>query len=214
MKVDQNTGTLYKAMLGEAEPGDFRVPIIDCKTNAMVRIRFVHHMIHEAMSFEAHHTLTGKNDGTYLTIYMKTPDSDKEIHLFPQWQSSVAAYFRIREGAVVTANTGTTGNVYNRNRRSTKLSTVRDNATVPAVNKVMTDVTIADRTADVAGSKGGFVIYQEYDGTGKKIAGGNKDDDERVLKQNTNYVFEVESDASSGILALQLWWYELIPREY
>ena len=212
MLVDKNLPNSHKVIVGEAEPGDYRVPIIDYKTNALVRIRYVHHMIHAGVSFETHHTLTGKDDGTWLTIYMQTPNSEKEIHLFPQWQSSVAAYFRIREYPDVTGNTGTTGNVYNRNRRSINTSAVRDNATAPAVNKVMTDVTIADRTPATAGVTGGLVIYREYDGTGKKISGGNKDDDERILKKDTPYVFELESDAASGILALQLWWYELTPK--
>ena len=212
MKLDPNADKYFKGFLCKTGEDTYEVPIVDYKTNALVRIRYVHHMIHAGQSFEAHHTLTAKDDGTWLTIYMQTPNSDKEIHLFPQWQSSVAAYFRIREGAVVTGNTGTTGNVYNRNRRSINTSAVRDNATAPAFNKVMTDVTIADRTPATAGVTGGLVIYQEYDGTGKKISGGNKDDDERILKKDTAYVFEIESDAASGILALQLWWYELTPK--
>jgi len=181
---------------------------IDSLSGSIQVIDFAHHKIHEGDSFCVSHTLTAKNDGTYLTIYLKTPNAEKSIHMFTQWASSGASYFRIREYPVVTANTGSSQLSVNRNRNSTNISEALDNATVPIAGYAMTDVTISDRTADVAGSKGGLIIWQEYDGIGKQMTGGNRNDSEFILKKNTPYVFELESDASGLVLNANLYWYE------
>ena len=182
--------------------------ILEQTTHAITTVAYPHAELHAGKYFDAWHTLTGKNDGTYLTIYFKTANTDKLCHMVASWQSSGAAYFRIREFPVVTANTGSSKAIYNRFRASTNTSGVFDNATVPVVNKHMTDVTIADRTPATPGVTGGEVIFEEYDGIGKQSPGGGREMFERKLLKNTAYVYEVESDAAGLVLALQLGWYE------
>ncbi len=182
--------------------------IIDLTTHSVKTTSYPHAEIHGGNYFEAWHTLTGKNDGTYLTIYFKTANTDKRCHMAAMWQSSGAAYFRIRRFPVVTANTGTSKAVFNRDHDSVTTSGIFDNATSPVVNKHMTDVTIANRTPATPGVNGGLVVFEEYDGSGKQNPGGGREMFERKLAKNTVYVYEVESDAATLVLALQLGWYE------
>lgn len=204
--------TDFVVMGGATSDTTVRTPHIDAITHALINIDYAHHEIHDGDSFMGYHTLTGKNDGTYLTIYLKTPVTNPQVHMFTQWQASGAAYFRIREGAVVTSDTGSHKAVLNRNRTSSNTSGVFDNEAVPVVNKISTDVTIADRTASTDGDKGGLVIWEEYDGVGKSVAGGSRNEMEIILKANKAYVFEIESDALGLVLALQLYGYEHTPK--
>jgi len=183
-------------------------PVIDSSTHARSVILYPHDEIHSGNYYDAWHTSTGKNDGTYITIYIKTANTDKLCHMEAMWQASGAAYFRIRRGPVVTANTGTSKAVFNRCHTVTNTSGVFDNATTPVVNKCSTDVTIANRTPATPGVNGGLVVFEEYDGVGRTNPGGGRDRFERKLKKDTVYVFEVESDAAGLVLALQLGWYE------
>ena len=209
MQFDPNADKYFKGILGKTGDDTYQVPRIDASTHALEAIDHAHHEIHEKCYFDAHHFLTGKNDGTYLTIYMLTPDTEKEVHMWAQWTSSGAAYFRIREYPVVTLNTGTTGPTFNRHRRNPiTASTIWDNTTVRIQGAIMTDVTIANRAEGSRGVNGGAFIWEEYDGIGKQREGGNRDAHERVLERNMAYVFEIESDAATLILSLQLGWYE------
>ena len=182
--------------------------VLDQTTHAATTVTYPHSELHEGNYFDAWHTLTGKNDGTYLTIYFKTANTDKLPHLVATWQSSGAAYFRIREFPVVTANTGASHTIFNRFRAATTTSGFFDNAATPVVNKYMTDVTIANRTPATVGVNGGLILFEEYDGIGKQTPGGGREMFERKLLKNTAYVYEVESDAAGLVLALQLGWYE------
>ena len=213
MKLDPNADKYFRGILGKTGDDTYQVPRIDSKSHAQQSINLSHHQIHEKKYFDAHHTLTGKNDGTFLTIYMLTPNTEKEVHMWAQWTSSGAAYFRIREYPVVTINTGTTGPTFNRHRRiPIPDSTVWDNTTARIQGSIMTDVTIANRAEGARGVNGGVFLWQEYDGIGKQFMGGSRDSEERVLEQNMAYVFEIESDAAALILSLQLGWYENIPK--
>jgi hypothetical protein len=212
MILTRDTSTNYKAMLGKTGDDTYQVPRLDATTHALEVIDFAHHEIHDGSFFCASYSEVNADDGDYVSLYFKTPDTNLEVHMFCQWQSSGAAYFRIREGAVVTANTGTTQAAINRNRRSSNTSKMFDNATTPVAGKVMSDVTLADHTASVAGDKGGLVIYEGYFGAGRSTPGGNRNDDEYILKQNMGYVFEIESDAADVIASVNLAWYERTPK--
>ena len=203
----------YSVILGKTGDDTYQVPSIDSVARSLIGIQFGHHEIHDGDTFDQWHTLTGKNDGTYLTIYFRSPyTGGKRVHMLAKWESSGAAYFRIREYPVVTVNTGTTKAVYNCERDSENTSLVFDNATIPVRGACMTDVTIANRTPATRGVNGGLVIFEEYSGVGKTAGGGSRSENERVLAADMPYVFEVESDAAALVLALQLVWYEHSPK--
>jgi hypothetical protein len=180
----------------------------DTTTGSAKTIDFAHHECHDGDYFCGYITGTAKGDGDFSTIYMKTPNTARWIHMYCQWSSAGAAYFRIREYPVVTANTGSHKIVTNKNRNSSNTSAVLDNETVPVANYISTDVTIADRTPSTAGDKGGLVIWEEYSGTAKQVGGSGRSEAEFILKQDRVYVFELESDAAANILSLQLYGYE------
>ena len=174
---------------------------VDDSTHALTTIDYPHHEIHSGSYYCAFHNASGKNDGTTINIYMKTPAATKYVHIFTEWSTSGSAYFNIREAPTVTANSGTNGNVpmnHNRNLIA-NASGVFDNATTPVVNRYGKDVTV---TAP------GTLIHQEYAGTGRTSGGANRNSDEFILLANTAYVFEVESDAAGLTLSMVCKYYE------
>lgn len=173
----------------------------DSMSSAGVTIDLSHHEIHDGKHFVAWFSGTAKGDGDKLNIYLKAPNTTTRIHMFAQFSSSGAAYSRIRQAPTVTSDTGTNGvAIYNNDCNSANASTVYDNAASPAVNKVGNNVTV---TAP------GTVKYQDYAGTAKQIGTTARVDSEFILKQNTAYVFESESDAAGLALNIILKWYEV-----
>lgn len=213
MRLDPNADKYLKGILGKTGDDIYQVPRLDPGHHAQIVMGASHQEVHAGHYFTTHHTLTGKNDGTWLTIYLLTPNSNKEINMWAQWTSSGAAYFRIREYPVVTANTGTTGPTFNQHRKAPiPISEVWDNTAVRIQGSIMTDVTIPNRAAATRGVNGGLIIWEEFDGIGKQVVGESRDTRHRVLEKNMAYVFEVESDAAALILSLQLEWYEHLPK--
>jgi hypothetical protein len=175
---------------------------IDTTTRSFQTIDYAHHEIHSGSSFVAKYYGTSKNDGQTINLYIKTPDTTKWGHMFFQWSASGAAYGRIYEAPTITANTGTNGQaILNHNRNSATTSVMSDNATTPAADKYGTDVT---KTAN------GTIIYEEYAGAAKSQGGAGRNEDEYILKRNTAYLFEVESDAAGLTLSINMSWYEHI----
>ena len=178
----------------------YQVARIDTSTRAFNTIDYAHHEIHAGSSFTIDHYAESKNDGQTINVYMKTANTAKWLHMFMNWSSGGAAFTRIYEGPTITANTGTNGvAIFNRNRNSTNTSGVSDNAASPAANKIGTDVT---KTAN------GTIIYTEYAGAAKAQGAFVRAEREFVLKSNTVYLFEVESDAAGITLNFDLTWYE------
>ena len=171
----------------------------DTATRALEFIDYAHHEIHAGSHYTAFHSAEGKNAGTTINIYLKTPNTTKWFHMFSVWSASGAAYFRVYEAPTITANTGSHSAPINNNRNSLNLSAAIDNAAAPAANSISKDVT---KTVD------GTIILEEYAGTGKTVGGTVRNDAELILKQNTVYCFEVESDALGLTLSFILAWYE------
>jgi hypothetical protein len=171
---------------------------VDEDTHSLVTIDVPHHEIHEGESFTVSHTVTGKNDGETGVVVVLT--TTKDCHVLFNWAASGAAYAKIFEGPTITDNSGTNGvSVFNRDRNSTNTSTVKDNATSRAFNKVCTDPTV---------SATGTVIFTEFAGAAKAFGGLGRNNNEFILAQNTEYAFVVESDAAGLTLNMILDWYE------
>jgi len=191
----------------DSEGGQSSQPVIDnvgsnsTETHGpLVTIDFAHHEIHEGNTYNAFHSGTSKGDGQTINIYLKTPNvTGKWIHMFARWGSSGAAYLNIYEAPTITDNTGTHVAAVNRNRNSGLTSSIIDNSLTPTVGKYSTDVT---KTGN------GTQLQQEYSGAAKQHGGEGRDTNEWILDQNTEYCFEVESDAAGLTLNLELSWYE------
>ena len=164
----------------------------------LVVITELHHEVHTGDTYVVNYSATGKNAGQTINVYMKT--GSKSLHMVLGYSGSGAVYGRILEAAIVTANTGTNAQpVYNRNRNSGKTSNIYDNATSPAAGVVGVDVTVTGN---------GTIIYAEYSGAAKQVGGQGRDELEFVLKPNTPYVFQCESNAAGIVINLNLSWYE------
>lgn len=181
---------------------------IDSSTRALNVIDYTHHEIHAGAAYFAFHTDASKGDGDTINIYFKTPaETTSEnllCHVVVEWAASGAAFLNIYEAPTVTSGTGTNGNdVIDRNRNlttSSTLSGVQDNmGTSSAAGAYAKDVTVTDN---------GTLIYQDYAGTGKSSAASERAEEEIVLASDTEYVFEVESDAAGLTLFLRVDWYE------
>lgn len=167
---------------------------------ARTTIDFAHHELHDGTSFVTALTGTAKNDGQVINIYLKTPGTavdQKRVHMTARAAAGGAAWFRIKEGI---APTGTTAQaIYNRARESSTTSVVFDNAGTPVQGRATGNIT----------HTGGTEIYLSLiPGAGKSSGGESRAEAEFILKPDTGYVFEVESDASGLTLGLELDWYE------
>jgi hypothetical protein len=171
---------------------------IDLSTRSFQTIDYAHHEIHAGSYYVVGHAAGSKGDGDKINIYLKTPDTASWVHMFVRWSASGAAYMRVLEGPTVTANTGTTQLVYNRNRNSNNTTTVWNNATTPVQGSVMKDATVTNN---------GTMVYEEFSGAARTFGAASRNSEEIILKQNTVYIFEVESDAAGLVLDIDLDYY-------
>lgn len=157
-----------------------------------------HKRIHDGHSFMTHHNDSALASASTINVYFKT-DASQLVHILYNVIGSDAFDFEILEAPTVTSNTGTNAHpVYNKNRNSATVSTVLDNATSPAGDKVGLDVTV---TAD------GTIINSEVFGNNK--GGGDFSlIREIVLKLNTAYVFRLTSRSAGNRCHINLDWYE------
>ena len=166
-----------------------------------IGIDFGHFEIHEGDSFSAHYSLTtAATDGHRTGIYIKTANSAKLIHLVVEFSASTAAHYTICEAPTIAANTGTHGvAIFNRYRDSAITSTVQDNATSPALNKITT-LTEAEIAGDGTWATGTILRTAPLSaGSGPKPAGGaTRDAQEYILKANTAYVFLITNTVASA----------------
>ena len=177
---------------------------LDRTTRTWQFIDYAHHEIHAGSSYMVGHSAGSKGDGDKINIYLKTPDTTSYIHMFVRWSASGAAYMRVLEGPTVTANTGSSKTVLNRNRNSSSTTTVWNNATEPIQGAVMADATVTNA---------GTNIYEEFSGAARTFGGSNRNAEEIILKRNTVYIFEVESDAAGLVLDVDLDYYHHTDQE-
>lgn len=157
-----------------------------------------HYQSHQGNAFMVHYNSSSLNAGQTINVYMKTP-STPHINLIYNVTGSGAFDFEILEAPTVTANSGNHGvSVFNKYRPSATTSTVQDNATSPASNKISTDVTV---------SADGTIIKKEVYGANK---GGGEYSlfREVVLKATTAYVFRLTSQSAGNRVHINLDWYE------
>jgi hypothetical protein len=176
----------YVAQVDPADPT--RKIEFDPMFKSLFTMDVTHHEIHESNSY----TITGIKealaDGGTFFLTVITPNTTKWLHVIFQTSGLYQYYLRIYEGATVNVS-GAAVTAYNRNRNSANTSggTFRH------------DDTYTDN---------GTLIFQKYVGTGSRDGGTTDQRTEFVLKQNTTYSFQLESDAANNILSGQLEFYE------
>jgi len=171
--------------------------VCDASTEAVMTIEYPHHEIHEGSMYHAHHNASG-GSGTKATISLTTPNTTKHLHVVIQGRGNVESMMTIGEGATVTAASGTDDAPHNRNRNSANVSTAISAGSAGGAGFITTGGAVTSF---------GTILNVEHFGAGNR-AGGDSRSEEWVLKANTTYAFEVESQAATSEVGININWYE------
>ena len=170
---------------------------LDAATNVMETIEYEHHEIHSGSSYHAYANAAG-GSGTKATITFTTPDTLKWAHVVVSGVSNVIASFTFGEGATVTSPTGSDFVPRNRNRNSDNVSGMISSGSAGGAGNVTTGATVTDF---------GTILQFQQMGAGK-VGGESRGAAEWVLKRNTTYALECESQAATSEVHVNLEWYE------
>ena len=173
-------------------------PRRDRSTAVQMSIDYAHHEAHEGSMYHAHTSAAG-GSATKATISFTTPNTAKWFHVVFFYRSNVEATFTMGEGATVTAVSGTDYKARNRNRNIADASTAISAGSAGGATFVTTGGTVT--------SFGTTVDFDHF-GAGQKTGGESRSSNEWILKKNTTYAFEVESQAATSEVGLALTWYE------
>lgn len=169
---------------------------IDASTETLQTIDHSHHKILEGDAYTAKVQAEG-GVGTKAIITFTTSDTAKWMHIIIHARSNVEAHYTLGESPTITADTGTNFIVYNRNRNSDNESLTKGTRTATA----------GQMTEGATVTNLGTILEQVHLGSGR-AGGENRSDDEWVLKQNTTYVLECESEAATSDVLIEIDWYE------
>ncbi len=178
----------------------------DVGFKALLVQQIPHERIHTGKFFRFCAFVDDLDTSEHLILAFKTPNTAERIHLVPVNDSSGSALWNLLEAPTITADTGTVQPIFNRKRESDVASAVFDMQVVPVVGQGTRNPTI---TAD------GTVICQwliGVTGLGNRLSpGGNREEEEWLLKPNTTYAFRITAQADDLRVNLALNYYEKIP---
>ena len=174
-----------------------KVPF-DKTTGGLLTIDYAHHEIHDGGSYRASHSAAG-GSGTKATVSFKTPDTSKWLHVVIGARSNVEAIYTLGEAATVTASSGSDYAPRNRNRNSTNTSGVSGAGSAGGAGNCTIGATVTGF---------GTVLEVIHFGDGKKAGGDARGSAEWILKPNTVYAAEVESQAVTSEVSIDIDWYE------
>lgn len=162
--------------------------VIDTIANGLNVILTEHHEIHEGESY--YHT-SFVNLGALASrqFILTTPDTVARIHFVYEIEFEKESIITITEG-VSTDTDGTVITELNRDRNSV-------NTTTAILTHTPTNPT------------GGIVIENGRKGDGQKLGGLQRDEQERILKQNTKYLIDITNTVAQTSLTNWIFnWYE------
>lgn len=182
---------------------------IDAITGALATVTHGHHEIHEGRAFAVSVIDIVFNKSDEINVCFTTPDTTRWKHAVALVNCSTNSVFSILRGPTITAGTGVAYAPRNRNENSDNTSGAWSMAAIPIQGQVTLNATIA---AD------GFVLHQEILGGGKNKsgAGGLRDLDEYMLRQNTTYAYRLAgtgSGSDNSLGGMHLSWYEHVDME-
>lgn len=161
---------------------------LDTTTGAVNTIDYTHHEIHGGNAY----TITGLNSdidvGQFLDLTVITPNTTKWVHVVFTTSGQLTYHAFVYE-ASVTNVAGSVKTAYNRNRNSSNVSggTFREGDTFTTT---------------------GTLLWQMHFGAAGKSGGIFGLRDEFILKQNTQYLFRLESEIINNRVSASLDWYE------
>jgi hypothetical protein len=188
----------------------YRPVRVDSITHTLQTIDYAHHEIHSGSFFTCHYSQTSPtNVGEMTIIAFNTPNSDKLVHMFAFASSTAASIFTIYEASALDVGEGTQLTVYNRNRNSSKTSDITSVEATPVVNKATSFSVVQAASANLVTT---YPIHKKYLGAaaaGADTSGETRENDEIILKKNTQYAFVIENTtADDNTHNIVLNWYE------
>lgn len=172
-------------------------PRLDPATFNLQVITESHGHVHESRSFHVYENASG-GSGTKATISFKTPNTTRWIHLAVHARGNVESHLTCGEGATITADSGSDFAPLNRNRNSVVESVVISAGSGGGAGNVTIGGTVTNF---------GTLIHLEHLGN-NKIGEESRGEIEFVLKQNTIYAIEIETEAASSEAFIELEYYE------
>jgi hypothetical protein len=167
---------------------------------ASIGISLSHHKIHN----EQHHVVTvvdtsmGATDT--LILAFKT-HATKQIHvvIFPNFKA--AGHIEIIEGPTWTTNTGVQVTARNRNRISSNVPPIQGDGGAGGFVE-------GEIVENPTGLSGGTVIPVDYSFVGNFAESRPRDNNEFILKKNTQYAIRLTADAATNAGFIKLDFYE------
>ena len=180
---------------GTAFPGIVKVTdgtgiaSLDKATNVLNTISYSHHEIHSGSHFFVRRYYDIPNGGTYEYL-ITTPNTTKWAHLTIAVNNELETEYDLREGVTVVSG-GTAIPVLNRDRNNAGTATT-------LIKYGPINVT------------SGTTIARSRLGSGRSFGGAIRDNEEIILKQNTNYHFIItnRSGSADSLTNITFDWYE------
>jgi hypothetical protein len=174
---------------------------VDSATRAATIIEYEHHEIHSGSSFHAEYSLTtGNTDADVTGILFKTPNTTKWSHMVITVSASVAAEAIINEAPTLAdSGDGSDLAVFNRDRNSTKTSTLQSLEDAPTVGS-LTKMNETEWT-DI-GVSAGTELEHLFLGGGsgpRAVGGSSRGTQEWVLDANTIYAVYLQNTGAPGV---------------
>lgn len=182
----------FEIIKGRTGDETYQPIMVDPTTHTIQVIDYTHHEVHDGNSY----FLSGNDDAIdaseNFTLTVVTPDTTTWLHSTWSAEGTAAIHIFVYEDVIVSVN-GTIVTPVNRNRNSTNTASgiFRENDTI---------------------TSSGTLLWQWHT-SDRKIAGAGGERDELILKQDTVYMFVIESEVNGNAVSGILSWYEHVSLE-
>ena len=161
---------------------------IDEITGAITTVDFAHHELHEGDLY-SYCEVTDLGNGASRNILIRTISTTKIAHIFLVVQTELETGLFLYEDTIVS-NNGTDVVEQNRNRNSANTATI-----------------VVSHTPTV--SNDGTLLCVKHWGSGRGAGGGDRSENEWLLKTGANYLLRVtNATANNNQVSIELIWYE------
>jgi hypothetical protein len=189
--------TVYHAPLFDVGGGLYSRQNFDAATLAQTTVDYEHHEIHGGSHyFIAGYTTLDSAATDFIDFGVVTPDTTKWAHMVFEISSVGQVEFTIYEKAsLFSASDGTAVTAYNNDRNSANT----------------TGLTIVSNPSSFTAAASDAIFQQLLgkDGNVAQVQGGNSErNKEIILKQNTDYVFRIDSGTAGNVINYVAEWYE------
>lgn len=173
-----------------------RLPIWDEHSGAAIFIEHGHHEIHEGDAFYIEGSSQVTN-GQIVEFIVKTPNTAEWAHMTFDYNSSAADFMFVAYEGVTVSTTGATAvTPMNHDRNSAEVSTLQ---VWKSTGTGTTSATIA---------YGPFTLGTPSPSASARKPGDQANRNEKILKQNTWYVFRFTNGTTTQYINFKASWYE------